>query len=136
MNPRTSIASLAAGFALAFAASAAAQNLGALKDVAGGLDPGALASGSVGNAAGIIQYCMANNFLEGEAVSSVKDNLVTKLGGAENAEKDSGYAAGVQGKLIGGDGKTTNFDDFGGSLESELKRKACSAVFDHAKSLL
>ena len=72
MTLRISIASLAAGFALVFAVNAAAQDLGALKNAAngGGLDLGSLASGSAGNAAGVLQFCISNNYLGGADLTS------------------------------------------------------------------
>ena len=140
MTCRTSIASLAAGFALVFAVNAAAQDLGALKNAAGagGLDLGSLSSGSAGNAAGILQYCVTNNFLGGADLTnagSMKDKLVAKVGGQDKADADPGFAAGAQGNVIGGDGKSTSIADMG-SLESKMTQTACKAVLDHASSLL
>jgi hypothetical protein len=140
MTPRISLASLAAGFALVFAVNAAAQDLGALKNAAtgGGLDLGSLASGSAGNAAGILQYCVTNNFLGGNDLtnaSSMKDKLVGKLGGQDKADADPGFAAGMQGNVIGSNGSSTSIADMG-SLENKLTQTACKAVMDHASSLL
>ncbi len=135
-----SIASLAAGFALVFAVTAAAQDLGALKNVApgGGVDLGSLASGSAGNAAGVLQYCVTNNFLGGADLAnagSTKDKLIGKLGGQDKADADPGFAAGMQGNVIGGDGKSVSIADMG-SLENKLTQTGCKAVLDHASSLL
>lgn len=140
MTLRISIGSLAAGFALVFAASAAAQDLGALKKAAGGgnLDLGSLASGSAGNAAGILQYCVQNNFLGGADLASagtMKDSLISKIGGQDKADADPGFAAGLQGNVIGGNGASTSIADMG-SLENKLTQTACKAVLDHASSLL
>jgi hypothetical protein len=141
MNRRISIASVATGFALVFAVNATAQDLGALKKAVpggGGLDLGSLASGSAGNAAGILQYCVTNNFLGGADLTnagSMKDKLVGKLGGQDKADADPGFAAGMQGNVVGGDGKSTSIADMG-SLESKLTQSACKAVLDHASSLL
>jgi hypothetical protein len=129
--------------ALAFATSASSQNLGALKDAAGGMDVSSLASGSAGNAAGVIEYCMKNNFLGGDA-SGVRDQLIGKLGGEEKAKADPGYEEGVKGMLAGTDGKATDLSSLGGGgassalgdMKGKLTEKACSAVLDHAKSLL
>jgi hypothetical protein len=138
MTPRIPIASLAAGFALVFAVGAAAQNLGALKNAAngaGGLDLGSLASGSAGNAAGVLQYCIGNNYLSGEVASTAKDKLLGKIGGEDKATSDSGYAAGVQGNVVGSDGKSVSLANLGG-VQSELTQQACQAILDHASSLL
>jgi hypothetical protein len=146
MYRRTSIAWVSVSFAtLAFATIAWSQDLGALKGAAGGMDVSSLASGSAGNAAGVIEYCMKNNFLGGDA-SSVKDQLVGKLGGEEKAKQDPGYLDGAKGMLTGGDGKSTDLASLGGGgggagdalgdMKGKVTEKACSAVLDHAKSLL
>jgi len=139
MTPRIPIASLAAGFVLTFAVSAAAQDLGALKNAAtGGLDMGSLTSGTAGNAAGILQFCITNNYLDGAdltSAGSMKDKLVGKLGGQDKADADSGYTAGTQGNVIGGDGKSVSIADMG-SLENKLTQQGCQAVLSHASSLL
>jgi hypothetical protein len=149
MQRRTSIALVITGFAaLGFAASASSQDLGKLKDAAGGMggmDVSSLASGSAGNAAGVIEYCMKNNFLGGDA-SGVKDQLMGKLGGEEKAKADPGYEEGVKGMLAGTDGKATDLSSLGGGggaaggalgdMKGKLTKQACSAVLDNAKSLL
>jgi hypothetical protein len=140
MTRLISIASLAAGFALVFAANAAAQDLGALKNAApgGGLDLGSLASGSAGNAAGILQFCITNNYLGGADATTaggMKNKLIDKLGGQDKADADSGFTAGTNGNLIGSDGNATSIANMG-SLENNLTQQACKAVMDHASSLL
>lgn len=145
MNGRTSIVSIAAGFAaLVCATGVSSQDLGALKGAAGGMDVSSLASGSAGNAAGVIEYCMKNNFLGGDA-SGVKDKLMGKLGGEEKAKQDPGYLDGAKGMLTGGDGKSTDLSSLGGGggaggalgdMKGKVTEKACAAVLDHAKSLL
>ena len=69
--------------------TAQAQNLDSLKGMAGGLTggggTGSLASGSMGNAAGVIEFCMKNNFLGGTDASSVKDGLMSKIPGGKPA---------------------------------------------------
>lgn len=88
MKSMRSIPTLVAGSVALFAACgiANAQDLGALKGMAGGMDLSSMASGSAGNAAGVIEYCMKNNYLSGDAASSVKDQLMGKIGG-ESGEK-------------------------------------------------
>jgi len=145
MHRRTSIARVITGFAaLAGATIASSQDLSALKGAAGGMDVSSLASASAGNAAGVIEYCMKNNFLGGDA-SGVKDQLIGKLGGEEKAKADPGYEEGVKGMLAGGDGKATDLSSLGGGdaaggalgdMKGKLTKQACSAVLDNAKSLL
>ena len=127
-----SIAWIAAAAVLVFATNASSQDLGA---VAGGMDLSSLSSGSAGNAAGILQFCISNKYLTGNAASSMKDRLVSKIGGADAAQQDAGYADGAKGTLIGRDGNSVDITRMG-SLESNLTQKACGAVLDHASSLL
>jgi hypothetical protein len=146
MRRGTSIVRVITGFAvLAGATTALSQNLGGLKDAADGMDVSSLASGSAGNAAGVIEYCMKNNFLGGDA-SGVRDQLIGKLGGEEKAKADPGYEEGVKGMLAGGDGKATDLSSLGGGggaaggalgdMKGKLTKQACNAVLDNAKSLL
>jgi len=134
MRQRTLITCAIAGIALAFAANATAQDLGAMKSLAGG-NLGSLASGSAGNAAGILQYCIQNNYLSGDAAGSMKDRLISKVGGADAASQDSSYADGLKGMVTGSDGKSVDITKMG-SLESNLTQKACQAVLQNASSLL
>jgi uncharacterized protein DUF2501 len=129
-----SIASLAAGFALVFAVNATAQDLGALKNAAtgGGLNLGSLSPGSAGNAAGILQYCITNNYLSGETVSTTKDKLLGKIGGPDKAGTDGGYTSGMQGNVLGSDGNAVSLD----GVDDKLKQQACQVVLDRASSLL
>src|SRR5215467_3445399 len=131
MRSRT-LCLIAAGLAGVFAAAGStAQDLGSLKGLAGGLDPSKLMSGSVGNAAGVVEYCMKNNFLGGDA-GGIKDQLQGKVGD-ESAKSD--YADGAKGLLKTGDGKSVDLGQIGSIKESATK-KACKSVLDHAKSFL
>ena len=112
---------------------AAAQDMGSLKGLAGGLDPSKLASGSAGNAAGVVEYCMKNNFLGGDA-AGVKDQLMSKVSGGGESEKTD-YADGAKGLLKTGDGKSVDIGQLG-SMKQSVTKKACASVLDHAKSLL
>lgn len=106
--------------------SGKASGLGKL----GGL--GSALPGSTGNIAGLLQFCIKNNFLKGEESSSVKDKLMGKLGGTP--APDSGYAEGAQGLLKSADGK--QLDLSGGGLQAQATKQVCDQVFSQAKSLL
>src|SRR4051812_19487903 len=75
---------------------------GGLGNMASGLS--GLSSGSTGNVAGLLQYCIGNNYIGGEGASSVKDKLMGKLPG-NAAESDSGYKDGEKGILSSSDGQ-------------------------------
>ena len=100
---KTRIAGLALGLAIASTAATAGQldKLGSLGGLAGG--GSSLTSGSAGNAAGIIQYCINNNYLGGNSgAAGVKDKLLGSLTGDQHAAgTDAGGASGTDmlGKL-------------------------------------
>ena len=128
---------LGLGSALLFAPSAYAVDLSSsLKSAKSGLDPATLASGSAGNAAGIISFCVKNSYLGSDAVGTVKDRLMGKLGvQTQEPEADPSYQEGLKGLLKTSDGESVDLTRFG-DMKKSVTRKACSAVLDNAKSLL
>jgi hypothetical protein len=132
------------------AASAHAQLEGMLGKGSHGTDLKGLAgmanapmtSSGMGNVAGLLQYCIGNNYLSGAGAGSVKDQLMGKLpGGAQT--QDPGYSDGVKGLLHGSNG---NLMDLGGAasgggggtggMTADLTRKACDTILKQAKSFL
>jgi hypothetical protein len=109
---------------------------GVLQGLSGSLPLSSLSPASAGNAAGVLEFCMKNNYLAGGDAQAMKDQLLGKLGGGstQKAKSDSGYLAGLQGMLNGSDGKSVDLS--GGGLKEELTRKACDQVLKHAKSFL
>lgn len=99
----------------------------------GGLGLPNIASGSASNVAGVLEYCVKNNYLKKANVNTLKDGLLSKAGlGKTEPEKDSAYASGLSGMLSGGDGKSFNLN----SIQDNVKEKACDYVLDNATSLL
>jgi len=109
---------------------------GILQGLGNSLPLSSLTPASAGNAAGVLEFCMKNNYLAGGDAQALKDKLMGKIGGgsAQKAKSDSGYLAGLQGLLNGSDGKSVDLS--GGGLKEELTRKACDQVLKHAKSFL
>jgi hypothetical protein len=131
MRSNTLLFVVATGMAAAFgAAVSGAQDLGALKGLA---DPSKLVSGSAGNAAGVVEYCMKNNFLGSDA-GGIKDQLLGKVNAGGEKDKTD-YADGAKGLLKTGDGKSVDLGQIG-SLKESATKKACKSVLDHAKSFL
>ncbi len=89
---------------------------------------------TAGNAAGVLQYCMKNNYLGGGDAAGVKDKLLGKAGmqTEQDRQADAGYQEGLGGILSGSDG--SSFDM--GGLKDNLKEKACDYVLDNASSLI
>ena len=109
---------------------------GILQGLGNSLPLSSLTPASAGNAAGVLEFCMKNNYLAGGDAQALKDKLMGKIGGGstQKAKSDSGYLAGLQGLLNGSDGKSVDLS--GGGLKEELTRKACDQVLKHAKSFL
>lgn len=94
---------------------------------------GLTGSGTASNAAGVITYCMKNNYLNADKASQVKDQLLGKLGlGQKEEPKDPGYRNGLMGMVTGSDGKSFSLD----KVKSNVKEKACDFVLNSAQSLL
>ena len=124
-----------------FSGSVAAQDLGQLKGIMGGAASslGSLSSitaGSTGNAAGVIEYCVKNNYLSGENAAPVKDQLMGKLSGSEDqpAQNNPDYINGVNGLLTGSGGQSVDLSMAG--LKAKAVKKVCNKILDQAKSML
>ena len=119
--------------------SSSASGLGGMLGGSGGssalsaLGLGNLSSGTASNAAGVLTYCMKNNYLNADKAAQVKNQLLGKLGlGQKEEPKDQGYQNGLMGMVTGADGKSFSLD----KVKGDLKEKACDYVLDNAKSLL
>lgn len=99
-----------------------------------GLLPSSLpASGSSANVAGVLQFCVKNNYLSGNAAASVKDSLMSKLGGGQT--KSPGYVEGAKGILSGSNGQKVSLGGQGG-LKEKLTHQVCEKILQQGKSLL
>ncbi|CAE6720444.1 hypothetical protein R69927_01364 [Paraburkholderia domus] len=151
MNARTYRTAIGLLFAVLLPVSAAQAQLGNLLNQAGGaassgglgslggmgsaLSGQSLSSGSTGNVAGVLEFCIKNNYLSGNSASSVKDSLMSKLpGGSSSASSDSGYANGAKGILSTGNG--SQLDLSGGGLKEQATKQICDKILDQGKSLL
>jgi Protein of unknown function (DUF2501) len=112
--------------------SGAAGGLGSLGSLGSGLSLQSLTSSSTGNVAGVLQFCIKNNYLGGSA-SSVKDGLMSKLPGGSSSS-DSGYTDGAKGLLNSGDGKQVDLS--GGGLKEQITKQVCDKILAQGKSLL
>ena len=111
--------------------SGAAGGLGSLSGLTGGSSLQSLTSSSTGNVAGVLQFCVKNNYLDPSA-SSVKDGLMSKLGGSSST--DSGYTDGAKGILNSGNGKQVDLS--GAGLKEQLTKQVCDKILAQGKSLL
>lgn len=98
----------------------------------GGLSMPSVGRAGAGNTAGILGFCMRNNYLGGGDTSSVKDGLMSRLGG--QGSRAPGYQAGNDGLLQTGGGRS--YDLKGGGVKAQVASKVCDQVLKHGKSLL
>jgi len=99
-----------------------------------GLLPSSLpASGSAANVAGVLQFCVKNNYLSGNAAALVKDGLMRKLGSGQTASP--GYVEGAKGILSGSNGQKVSLGGQGG-LKEKITHQVCEKILQQGKSLL
>lgn len=152
---KTHVTALA--LALALTSTAASAQLDSLKGLMGGGKGASLTSGSASNVAGLLQYCVKNNYLGGDSgASGIKDQLLgglsgdhkaansdtgggtsallKGLGGKTTAEptQDKGYLDGANGILKSSDGKSLNLGSGGDSAggAGDLKAQLTRKVCD------
>jgi hypothetical protein len=102
----------------------------------GGAMPPAVDNASPSNIAGVMQFCIKNNYLGGGSASSIKDSLTSKVAGS-NPASNSGYRAGSQGLLQTGGNESYSLGGAGaGGLKEQATKKVCDLVLQHAKSLI
>ena len=114
----------ASALAIAFAQPVAAQM--SLPSIGTGLPN--VGSMSVGNAAGVLQYCVKNNLVSSTSASSVLDGLTKK----PDVAKSKDFSAGAAGQILGGGGQPFSI----GSAPSYLQSRACDMVLKQGKHLL
>ena len=123
---------------------ACGQSLNGLSDALGGGKGGTAALGAVGgvpsldqaspgNLAGVLQYCVKNNYLGG-AEGAAGSSLVGKFTGSGQGDKTSGFTTGSKGLLETGGGQT--FGLGGSGLQAKITDQVCDLVLKHAQSLL
>ncbi|MBV1686969.1 DUF2501 domain-containing protein [Novosphingobium sp. G106] len=114
--------------AVLFAASNATAQLPSIPGMGGigGLPD--ISSIGVGNATGVLGYCLKNKFLKGNEASSV----LNTLSGKPNVRTSPGYADGQSGNLKLGNG--SNFSLSG--IQGQAKTQACNMVLKQAKTFL
>jgi hypothetical protein len=113
--------------------SSGASSSGALGGLGDQLPLPGLGSASTGNIAGVLEFCMKNNYLGAGGVGGIKDKLLGKLGGQKQASADPGYQDGLKG-IVGGGNNGGKFDL--NSVRQQVTDKACDKVLEYGKSML
>ncbi|MGI4747790.1 MAG: DUF2501 domain-containing protein [Janthinobacterium lividum] len=97
----------------------------------GGLMGNALPSVSsvpTGNVAGVLSYCVQNNYVQGAGAASALSTLTGRNGVASSPA----YAQGQQGMLQTGSGNTLSMS----GMKDQMRTKLCSMILNRAKSSL
>lgn len=134
LRPSLRIPAAALALAMTLAAPVHANKLmDAMKDQLANSGIGnslpAIGASTAGNAAGVIQYCVKNNYLNAANANGIKDKLLGMVTGQK--PQQTGYANGAKGLLMGSDGQSLNLK----GLSGKLKEKACDYVLKNASSL-
>ena len=107
--------------------------LGNAAGLSGALSGQSTTSGSVGNVAGLLEFCIKNNYLGGNKAASVKDSLMRKLPGGSSSS-DSGYSSGTKGILSSSDG--SQLDLSAGGIKKQVTKQICDQILAQGKSML
>jgi len=128
-------ASIVVAMQLLSAPTARAQLPGGLNDLTGGLGGGvpSVSQADPSNIAGLLQYCVQNNYLSGTTAGTTQSGLAAKIPGVQQS---SDYTAGSSGLLQTGNGKSFDLGSVTGDLKSQVAKKVCDAALQQAKSLL
>lgn len=87
-----------------------------------------VSSMGMGNAAGVLSYCVKNEVLGGSDASSVLGSLTKK----PDVTKSKDYGVGSAGKVLTGKGQSFSLD----SAPKQLKSQVCDMVLKQAKSFI
>jgi hypothetical protein len=106
---------------------------GGVGNLSSALSGGSVTSSNSSNVAGVLQFCIKNNYLGGNSASSVKDSLMSKLpGGASNS--NSSYTDGAKGILDTGSGQKLSLG--GDGVKQQLTKQICDKILEQGKSML
>ncbi|WP_338493334.1 DUF2501 domain-containing protein [Erwinia aphidicola] len=112
-------------------------SLGALTGLLNGGSQ-SLSSGTMTNAAGVLQYCVQNNIVDNN-VSSVKDKLLGKLGLADTQKQQqtTDYKQGLMGLLNTSNNQQVDLKSLGDTaIGKKVKTKACDLVLKQGKQFI
>ena len=107
--------------------------IGGIGGMGGALSGESLTSSSTGNVAGVLEYCIKNNYLSGSSASSVKNSLMSKLPEGTSSS-DKNYSDGSRGILNSSNGKSLDLS--GGGLKEQVTKQICDKILAQGKSLL
>ncbi len=117
------------------AGSSGGGMMGSLGGMGSGMGLPSVGAASPNNLAGLLQFCVQNNYLGGTDASSVKSSLLSKFdGSSQPPAQNSGFASGASGILDTGNGQSTTLGGTG--IKAQVTKKVCDMVLQHAQSQL
>ncbi|WP_423821463.1 DUF2501 domain-containing protein [Salinisphaera sp. SPP-AMP-43] len=93
------------------------------------MSTGSLSLGNMQNAAGVLGYCQKQGYAA-SASEQVKNKLLSRLGGPQQAEHSSSYEQGLKGLLSSNSGQTFSL----AGVKEQIGQRICSAVANRAVS--
>lgn len=110
-------------------------SLGTITQLLGGGND-AVASSSMSNATGVLEYCIRNKVVNN--VNGLTDKLQSKLGlNSTKQSKETSYMQGIAGLLNTGSNQKLDLNALGDTaLGKQLKTKACNVVLNQGKSYM
>lgn len=87
-----------------------------------------VSSAPTGNLAGVLSYCVQNNYVQGAGATSA----LSALSGRSGVASSPAYTQGQQGMLQTGSGNTLSIS----GMKDQMRTKLCSMVLNRAKSSL
>jgi hypothetical protein len=106
---------------------------GGVGSLSSALSGGSVTSSNSSNVAGVLQFCIKNNYLGGNSASSVKDSLMSKLPGGTSSSNSS-FTDGSNGVLDTGSGQKLSLG--GDGVKQQLTKQICDKILDQGKSML
>lgn len=93
------------------------------------MSTGSLSLANMQNAAGVLGYCQKQGYTA-SASEQVKNKLLSRLGGPQQAEQSPAYTNGLEGLLNSNSGQTFSL----AGVKDQIGQRICSAVADRAVS--
>ncbi len=115
--------------------SAGSGMMGSMGSMGSGMGLPSVGAASPNNLAGVLQFCVKNNYLGGTDANSVKSSLLSKFdGSSQPPAQNSGFASGAAGILDTGNDQSTSLGGTG--IKAQATKKVCDLVLQHAQSQL
>lgn len=114
-------------------ADSAGSSREAWGNMGSGLSGPSFVSGSVGNVAGLLEFCIGNRYLEESDAATVREKLMGNFSDGLSSSHDD-YKNGAKGLLTSKNGQQLNLSS--GGLNAEATKQVCDNILAQGKSML